>query len=261
MPYLTNPTDGIRIHYEVEGEGPPLVLHHGGLGSIQRWIEFGYVDRLRDQFQLIMFDARGHGESDKPHEASAYTYERWVSDVVALLDHLEISRAHFFGYSHGAFVGFRMIQYAPDRFTTLVLGGGLPHQMFDHYNRQYELHKDGIDGIVRKRKEAGTPVLEEELTQLQQIDHQVVALAGLALRDEPSVVDLLPRIAVPTLVHAGANDSLVDAINTVPPLAAMLQNGEIVLFGGLDHSTAFRNSERVLPYIESFLKRVESGTG
>ena len=257
MLFVTNPTDGVRIHYKIEGEGPPMVLHHGGTGNIQRWINAGYVDRLRSSYRLILFDARGHGLSDKPHDAAAYVYERWVSDVVALLDHHDIERAHFFGYSHGAFVGFRMLQFAPAKVQSLVLGGGLPGQMYDHYNQQYELFKDGIDGLVRKRAEAGNPVTDDELQQISQMDPIVAAEAGRALRDEPSVADLLADALVPILAYGGANDTLINAKSNLPPLAQLLRSGEVLLLSGLDHGTAFRRSDRVLPYVEAFLQRVE----
>jgi pimeloyl-ACP methyl ester carboxylesterase len=63
---------GIRIHYRVEGEGPPLVLQHGFTQSIDDWYEFGYVDALKRDYRLILVDARGHGQSDKPHDPNAY---------------------------------------------------------------------------------------------------------------------------------------------------------------------------------------------
>lgn len=65
MPYATNPTDGLRVYYQVEGFGPPLVLHHGGGGRLERWRELGYVDALRDDCTLILFDAHGHAQSDR----------------------------------------------------------------------------------------------------------------------------------------------------------------------------------------------------
>ena len=92
------------------------MLHHGGGGSHERWRELGYVDALLDEYKLILFDARGHGLSDKPTTPDAYRYERWVQDIVAILDELEISKAHFFGYSLGGQIGFRIPLYAPDRF-------------------------------------------------------------------------------------------------------------------------------------------------
>jgi pimeloyl-ACP methyl ester carboxylesterase len=64
MPYVDN--DGVRIHYEVEGHGPSLVLQHGFTHSLRRWYLHGYVDALRNDYELVLIDARGHGKSDKP---------------------------------------------------------------------------------------------------------------------------------------------------------------------------------------------------
>jgi len=70
MPYVDN--NGIRIHYQVEGEGPPLVLQHGFTSSMRRWYLHGYVDAMKSAYQLVLVDARGHGQSDKPHDPAAY---------------------------------------------------------------------------------------------------------------------------------------------------------------------------------------------
>src|SRR5215471_13174551 len=104
MPYADN--DGVRIHYQVEGEGPPLVLQHGFSESVVDWYEAGYVDALRSDYRLILIDARGHGASDKPHDPDAYELERRVADVVAVLDGLAIGKAVFWGYSMGGWIGF-----------------------------------------------------------------------------------------------------------------------------------------------------------
>ncbi len=60
MPYVDN--NGTRIHYHVEGEGPPLVLQHGFTSSLKNWYAYGYVEPLKKDYQLILIDARGHGE-------------------------------------------------------------------------------------------------------------------------------------------------------------------------------------------------------
>src|SRR4051812_9895736 len=70
MPYVTN--DGVRIHYAVEGDGPPLLLHHGFTIDLTAWYAWGYVDALKEEYRLILIDARGHGASDKPHDPAAY---------------------------------------------------------------------------------------------------------------------------------------------------------------------------------------------
>jgi hypothetical protein len=99
MPYGDN--GGVRIHYQVEGEGPALVLQHGFTESVVDWYEAGYVKALRPDYRLILIDARGHGASDKPHDPDAYVLNRRVSDVVAVLDALDITKALFWGLLDG----------------------------------------------------------------------------------------------------------------------------------------------------------------
>src|SRR4051794_25832175 len=104
MPYASN--QGTRIHYEVEGVGPPLVLHHGTFGSGEQWRDFGYVEALKRDYQLILIDARGHGASDKPHDPAAYDLTLRVTDVTSVLDDFRVQQAHYFGYSMGGWIGF-----------------------------------------------------------------------------------------------------------------------------------------------------------
>jgi pimeloyl-ACP methyl ester carboxylesterase len=104
MPYANN--NGVKIYYEVEGEGPPLVLAHPLTASLNSWKRDKFPDALRKDFQLILFDARGHGQSDKPGEASAYAVTTMANDVLTLLDTIGIRTTHYFGYSMGAKIGF-----------------------------------------------------------------------------------------------------------------------------------------------------------
>ncbi|MDP2917653.1 MAG: alpha/beta fold hydrolase [Dehalococcoidia bacterium] len=126
MPYADS--NGIRIYYEVEGQGVPLMLMHGFAGSLDSWHNYGYTRELRKDYRLIMLDARGHGGSDKPHEVAAYRPDLFTNDVVAILDDLKLEKVHYFGYSQGAAVGFKSIaRYAISRFHSLILGGMSPY--------------------------------------------------------------------------------------------------------------------------------------
>ena len=88
MPYVSN--QNIRIHYTVDGQGPPLVLQHGSAGSGKDWYQFGYADALKHDYQLILIDIRGRGASDKPHDSAAYTLSHHVADIVAVLNDLKV---------------------------------------------------------------------------------------------------------------------------------------------------------------------------
>ena len=95
MPYADN--NGVKIHHEEEGKGPPLVLQHALASDLNAWRQYGYTDALREDYTLILIDARGHGRSDKPYEAEAYTPENMTGDVIAVLNDLKIAKTRYWG--------------------------------------------------------------------------------------------------------------------------------------------------------------------
>ncbi|MDQ1279064.1 MAG: hypothetical protein QG670_324 [Thermoproteota archaeon] len=106
MPYVSN--HGVRIHYEVEGQGPPLVLQHGLSSSLDAWRRNGYVMGLNPEYKLILVDARGHGESGKPYDLQAYSADLMTDDIVAVLDDLGVEKANYWGYSMGGAIGYQL---------------------------------------------------------------------------------------------------------------------------------------------------------
>lgn len=129
---LTNPiyaeegsfdSDGVKIHYIVEGKGEPVVLIHGFAADIQtNWGWPGVLKALAKDYQVIALDLRGHGRSGKPHEAKLYG-KNMAEDVVRLLDHLKIKRAHIVGYSMGGGIALELLMHHPDRILTATIGG------------------------------------------------------------------------------------------------------------------------------------------
>ena len=87
--------DGVRIHYEVEGAGPPVVLMHGMGMSTKDWRAAGYPDALAGEFRLVLIDSRGFGQSQKLGDPEQYGRARKVSDVTAVLDDLGIDDAYY----------------------------------------------------------------------------------------------------------------------------------------------------------------------
>ena len=154
VPYASN--GSVRIHYVVEGAGPPLLLHHGFTGSSRDWESFGFVAALRDTYQLIMLDARGHGASDTPHDPGAYTVEDRVGDVLAVLDDLGIERAHYYGYSYGGMMGWALGTHAPERFASLAIGGAHPYAVADavwtRLDRMRAYLREGMESYIAWRE-------------------------------------------------------------------------------------------------------------
>jgi pimeloyl-ACP methyl ester carboxylesterase len=101
VPHANNA--GVRIRYEADGQGEPLVLVHGWSCEGRFWRELGYVSALSEAFMVIVPDLRGHGESDKPRNGD-FSDAAFASDIIAVLDDVGVDAAHVCGYSLGGWV-------------------------------------------------------------------------------------------------------------------------------------------------------------
>ncbi len=99
MPVFTG-HDGVRLHYQIEGEGPALVLHLGAGCDADLWRAAGYAGPLAQDFSCVLFDHRGHGQSDHPRGTATNHIDRYADDVAALVEHLGRPSVSFFGWSN-----------------------------------------------------------------------------------------------------------------------------------------------------------------
>ena len=114
--------DGVAIRYLDRGAGPAVVLVHGFAGSIERsWINTGILQDLARDHRVLALDLRGHGRSDKPHEPLEYS--ELADDVIRLMDHAGVRRAHAVGYSLGGIILLKLLTTDPERFERVVIGG------------------------------------------------------------------------------------------------------------------------------------------
>jgi pimeloyl-ACP methyl ester carboxylesterase len=114
---------GVKISYLVQGKGEPVVLIHGLHASAEiNWRKPGVMHALAKDHQVIALDLPGHGGSDKPDKDDAYGL-RMVDDVILLLDHLKVQKAHVVGYSLGGMIAVKLIARHPDRVVSGVVGG------------------------------------------------------------------------------------------------------------------------------------------
>ena len=108
-----------RLHVDVDGTGPAIVLAHGLGGSARN---FGPQMRaLKDRYRVIRYDARGHGRSDAPHEASAYSPATFVDDMGRVMDDAGATTAVVGGLSMGAGTALRFALAHPARVRGVVL--------------------------------------------------------------------------------------------------------------------------------------------
>jgi pimeloyl-ACP methyl ester carboxylesterase len=249
MPYADN--QGVRIHYRIEGAGPPLVLQHGFTRSLEDWESCGYVARLQSDYQIILIDARGHGQSDKPHDPVAYPLEKRVGDVVAVLNDLGVAKAHYWGYSMGGWLGFGMAKHAADRVRTLVIGG--QHAYARDQSATRRLVRRGLENgretfIAGLEERFGFTASPEDLAYYLAADLDAYLAMSI---DRPSLEDVLPTIQMPCCLYVGESDDIYeDAKSTADRIAGV----HFFSFAGLTHADAFERSDLVLPRVVSFLR-------
>jgi pimeloyl-ACP methyl ester carboxylesterase len=109
----------IRLYYEEHGRGPALVLAHGNACGVRSWDPQLRV--LTDHYRVIVYDARGHGLSEAPREASAYSQQHMVDDLCGLMDHLGLVTAAVGGLSMGGNVVLNFAFAHPERVSALIL--------------------------------------------------------------------------------------------------------------------------------------------
>jgi pimeloyl-ACP methyl ester carboxylesterase len=255
-------SNGVKIHYVVEGQGEPVLLIHGFTSSIEgQWGTPGIIKALAKDYRVIALDNRGHGKSDKPHDPKQYGTEM-VEDAVRLLDHLKIDKAHVVGYSMGGMIACKLLATHPDRLLSATLGGsgGIREGATP---RRYEVLADsleqgkGFGPLIEALTPPGTPKPTEE--QVQQINRRLEAnndtkalaavvrgMKGLAVAD-----DQLKANRVPTLALIGEIDPLKKGVDDIKD---RLANLKVVVIDGADHITAFNRPEFVKE-LQAFLDK------
>ncbi len=257
MPYATNPDDGVRIYYEVEGSGPAIVLYAGFTNAIRNWRDLGWIDGLRDAYTLVLIDPRGHGRSDAPDDPKLYLITRMAGDVPVVLDDLGIDRAHLLGFSMGARAGYWPAKLAPQRLISLTTIGGPvrpPTGLIAERIVDFERGPAALaDRYAGETSELPAAVRE----QILQNDTRPYITIVQARQFEDSVEDSLPSIDLPVLVYSGEDDVVYEEAK----LAARLIPGvTYISVPGLDHNQSFYRSDIALPHIRAFLVGVAAGS-
>jgi pimeloyl-ACP methyl ester carboxylesterase len=212
-------SNGVRIRYVEQGQGPAIVLMHGYTGTADRhFLANGVFANLAKDHRAIAIDLRGHGKSGKPATPSAYG-RQMALDVVRLLDHLEIQRAHVIGYSLGAMIAGRLATLHPERLMSIAYIAALPLRNTDTYMENFaktsikELESDmPFKSLAIALQPPGAkPPSDDEIRKAVAplvAANDVKALAalwrgykGLALSREQ-----LQAITVPSIVIVGSED-------------------------------------------------------
>ncbi len=247
-------SNGVKIRYVTAGKGEPIVMLHGWMSDSSMWGRLDTNPAARE-FQLIAVDLRGHGKSDKPHEADKYG-PAMAADVVRLLDHLKLPKAHLVGYSMGAIVAGKVAATHPERVLSVVYGGQAPiltakvkadaHEV-DLFATAVEEGKD-LGSYLRAVMPADRPKLSaEQATALAKIlydgkDVKAFAAAGRGIKNLDVTGEQLKKCKAPILFIYGSQEPAATK-NRAAAITKLIGRGEIKVIEGADHVTTLAKPE------------------
>jgi pimeloyl-ACP methyl ester carboxylesterase len=254
-------SEGVRIHYTDEGQGTPVVLVHGlANNGYMQWKRFGRVEKLAQSYRVITVDNRGHGSSGKPHDPDQYGVEM-VEDLVRLLDHLKIDKAHMVGYSMGGFIVLKMVALHPDR----ILSAAPCAAGWEQDDQKGRAFAEAVANSLAKGEPGPLPerlgVKKREFSFLEKLAGKVAlsyfndaqALAAVARASVQMAVTEAELRAnqVPTLTIIGSEDGLLP---DAKELAEYMANHELLILEGKNHMNADVSPD-FLQALQSFLAK------
>lgn len=254
MPYATNGQDGSRVYFEDEGgDGAPVVFHDGFGDSVQDLREWALVDIIASEgFRVILADHRGHGSSDKPHDPAAYAMPLRVADAVAILDGLEIERAHFVGRSWGGRLCFGVGEHAPRRVLSLVIGGNQPYAWPDS-----PISHTVAQALAAAREQVSCEPLLRAFEAFWDIEfpgpqrERLLANDPLALHaaftaatSEGPISSNLGRWYIPCLIFIGAADA--DFLQGARDAADEIPDAELLMLEEAHHYAAHMTQDEIV---------------
>jgi pimeloyl-ACP methyl ester carboxylesterase len=261
--YFTT-SDGVKIHFMVKGKGAPVILIHGYTGSAEgNWFSNGIADALAVNHMVIAIDCRNHGLSDNPQPMGPGKAE----DVIELMDHLKIQKAHLHGYSMGGGIVGRLMAMIPDRFITAGFGGSGIQEIDPEWRAKAPKDKEGRDPQedeasaklrAKRAKDLGVTLEEYQKRLAERQERQSAALAAAnaqaAARPAGPQLDLT-KITFPVLAINGEFDR---PLAKTVRMGRELRNFTNVVLPGKSHLTAIMAGYMPKEYLESVVKFINA---
>lgn len=239
-------SNGVQIRYVDQGSGEPIILVHGLTNTVETWVVRGIFGNLAKDYRVVAFDMRGHGKSGKPHDPKQYGREMGL-DVIRLLDHLSIRRAHVVGYSLGGIVTAQLLTLHPDRFLTATLVAGPPRLEWtpdlasDAEQEASERERECVSRTLIFRLAAlDAPKPSEEAIKIASdgcladpnMDRFAIAAITRSRSDQVIAPAVASMVQVPTLAIVGNQDNFVTPLRVLNELRPNLQ---LVIIDGATH--------------------------
>jgi pimeloyl-ACP methyl ester carboxylesterase len=246
--------DGVGIYYEVHGDGPPLLLTHGYSSTSAMWRE--QVDALAGDHKLVLWDMRGHGQSDYPDDPKAYSEALTVGDMAAILDAVGSKRAVIGGLSLGGYMSLAFTRAYPQRVRALLIIDTGPGFKKDDAREAWNAR--ALATADRLERE-GLDVLKAATRERASASHRnasglALAARGMLTQRDAEVIELLPDITVPSLIVVGADDTPFLAASDY--MAAKIPGAQKVVIPAAGHAVNIDQPKAFVDAVVPFLKNL-----
>ena len=250
MPRLNR--DGVELYYEDHGRGPAILLTHGYSATSQMWR--GQIEALAKDHSLILWDMRGHGQSDYPDDPAAYSEEATVADMAAILDAVGAGKAIVGGLSLGGYMSLAFNRVHPERVRALLIIDTGPGYRNDEaregWNRDALRTAERYEAEGLARLAAGSP--EMRMSKHRNAEGLAKAARGMLTQRDAGVINSLPTISVPALVLVGADDAPFLAATDY--MAAKIPGATKVVIENAGHAANIDQPEAFNRAVVEFLK-------
>src|ERR1700688_2757811 len=250
--------DGVKIYYEVHGSGPALLLTHGYSSTSAMWQ--GQIEALSKHHRLVLWDMRGHGQSDYPDDPNAYSEALTVADMAALLDEVGADSAIVGGLSLGGYMALAFYRAHPERVQALlIIDTGSGFKKDDARETWNKRARETGDRFERE----GLEVLKSASPERSGVSHRDAsglarAARGMLTQRDARVIELLPDIKVPSLVVVGADDAPFLAASDY--MAAKIPGATKAVIADAGHAVNIDQPQAfidaVLPFLDSLPRSV-----
>ena len=275
--------NGNELAVEVLGpEGAPVIItHHGAPGLGSRAEPRASFGRLADEYRVVVFDARGSGESEG---SGTYSHEQWAADIDGLREWIGAESVVIAGGSYGGFMSMEYAIRYPERVTAMVLRDTSPDNGNAHLARENALASDRVTVDMEKfdRIDVGHVADNDDLRDCwreilplydfnydpasveKKVDatpyryeaHNYAFSVNLPLYD---LKPQLPSVTIPTLITVGRHD-WITPVSSSEAIASLIPNSELVVFEKSGHSPQIEEVELWTATVREFLQRVKAAT-
>jgi pimeloyl-ACP methyl ester carboxylesterase len=234
--------NGLKMYYEVHGQGKPLVLLHGSFGTAEVWAHV--LPTLTKSRQVIIIEQQGHGHT--PDRDAPLSYEQMADDTAALLRNINVRAADVFGYSDGGVVGLWLAIKHPDLAGKLAILGSHAGSLKATYEQaSYEqflsLPEDFAPSVLKDPYDRVAPDKSKWPVLVKKIKELGRDFKGFA-------DDEVKSIKAPTLIMQGDRDGVKP--EHAVQLMRLIPSSQLAIFPGGDHFILYTRSDKV---VEAFM--------